>query len=260
MPFKTQYGSHYHMTYGCHGATIPCDTAGLTPCSDCCGGSGIGGGDGSRSLSGTTLAGGTGGGSEQGLGQDTGDFGEAGEAGSKEATRPSSIEDAIGDAVAQAGTRGATSGMSAPEAEIDPASVAGVLAGEGSGSDYDQLPRVSSIGKVGSRGRYEGMLNGSYVVIAKNYDGSSRVNKEFDLSPARLHDGRRVMKVQWEDNYWDKSDYFYVQMDGTTGPDAVGSYSSYAAEQGLGQMRHAGLSDEDIRRIVDAAAEAYHIK
>lgn len=39
MPFKTQYGSHYHMTYGCHGATIPCDTKGLTPCSDCCGGS-----------------------------------------------------------------------------------------------------------------------------------------------------------------------------------------------------------------------------
>lgn len=37
MPFKTQYGSHYHMTEGCHGATIPCDTTGLTPCSDCCG-------------------------------------------------------------------------------------------------------------------------------------------------------------------------------------------------------------------------------
>jgi len=25
------------MTEGCHGATIPCDTNGLTPCSDCCG-------------------------------------------------------------------------------------------------------------------------------------------------------------------------------------------------------------------------------
>lgn len=37
MPFKTQYGSHYHMTQGCHGATIPCGTEGLTPCSDCCG-------------------------------------------------------------------------------------------------------------------------------------------------------------------------------------------------------------------------------
>lgn len=37
MPFRTQHGSHYHMTYGCHGATISCDTAGLEPCSDCCG-------------------------------------------------------------------------------------------------------------------------------------------------------------------------------------------------------------------------------
>lgn len=42
MPFKTQYGSHYHMTLGCHGATIPCDTAGLEPCSDCCGQAGGG--------------------------------------------------------------------------------------------------------------------------------------------------------------------------------------------------------------------------
>lgn len=37
MPYRTQYGSHYHMTLGCHGATIPCDTKGLTPCADCCG-------------------------------------------------------------------------------------------------------------------------------------------------------------------------------------------------------------------------------
>ena len=46
MPFKTRYGSHYHMTEGCHGATIPCGTEGLTPCSDCCGnaGSSLGGG------------------------------------------------------------------------------------------------------------------------------------------------------------------------------------------------------------------------
>lgn len=37
MPFyKTAYGSHYHMTMGCHGAAIPCDAAGLAPCSDCC--------------------------------------------------------------------------------------------------------------------------------------------------------------------------------------------------------------------------------
>ena len=36
MPYKTPYGSHYHMTLGCHGADIPCDATGLFPCSDCC--------------------------------------------------------------------------------------------------------------------------------------------------------------------------------------------------------------------------------
>lgn len=36
MPFKTPYGKHYHMTEGCHGATIPCSTDNLIPCSDCC--------------------------------------------------------------------------------------------------------------------------------------------------------------------------------------------------------------------------------
>lgn len=38
MPYyRTMYGTHYHMEYGCHGATIACDTNGLSPCSDCCG-------------------------------------------------------------------------------------------------------------------------------------------------------------------------------------------------------------------------------
>lgn len=48
MPYKTQYGSHYHMTEGCHGATIPCGTEGLTPCSDCCGTGSESGGNGSN--------------------------------------------------------------------------------------------------------------------------------------------------------------------------------------------------------------------
>lgn len=37
MPFKTEYGTHYHIAEGCHGAFISCDTTGLEPCSDCCG-------------------------------------------------------------------------------------------------------------------------------------------------------------------------------------------------------------------------------
>lgn len=37
MPYKTKRGSHYHMTYGCHRATISCGTEGLEPCATCCG-------------------------------------------------------------------------------------------------------------------------------------------------------------------------------------------------------------------------------
>lgn len=35
MPYKTEHGSHYHLRDGCCGATIPCGTEGLTPCSIC---------------------------------------------------------------------------------------------------------------------------------------------------------------------------------------------------------------------------------
>lgn len=44
MPYRTRYGKHYHEVSGCHGATIPCGTAGLSPCSDCCGDARGGGG------------------------------------------------------------------------------------------------------------------------------------------------------------------------------------------------------------------------
>lgn len=37
MPFRTEHGTHYHMTSGCCNATIPCDVTGLAPCSICCG-------------------------------------------------------------------------------------------------------------------------------------------------------------------------------------------------------------------------------
>lgn len=37
MPFKTQWGSHYHEVEGCCGATIQCDVKGLEPCAICCG-------------------------------------------------------------------------------------------------------------------------------------------------------------------------------------------------------------------------------
>lgn len=43
MPYRTEHGSHYHMTEGCCGATMPCDAAGLAPCSICCGGGGASG-------------------------------------------------------------------------------------------------------------------------------------------------------------------------------------------------------------------------
>lgn len=76
MPYKTRYGSHYHMTLGCHGADIPCDAGGLVPCSDCCGG---GHGDVTGAVPG--MAGspyvGMGGGSHVGMPEGSGDFGGA---------------------------------------------------------------------------------------------------------------------------------------------------------------------------------------
>ena len=37
MPYRTESGTHYHMTYGCCRATISCGTEGLKPCATCCG-------------------------------------------------------------------------------------------------------------------------------------------------------------------------------------------------------------------------------
>lgn len=37
MPYRTESGTHYHVTMGCSGAYIPCGTEGLAPCSICCG-------------------------------------------------------------------------------------------------------------------------------------------------------------------------------------------------------------------------------
>lgn len=36
MPYRTEHGKHYHERFNCHGATIPCGTTNLCPCSDCC--------------------------------------------------------------------------------------------------------------------------------------------------------------------------------------------------------------------------------
>lgn len=35
MPYRTEHGRCYHMTPGCHGATIPCGIEGLSPCRSC---------------------------------------------------------------------------------------------------------------------------------------------------------------------------------------------------------------------------------
>lgn len=35
MAYKTEKGTHYHLKYGCHGATVLCGTQGLEPCLDC---------------------------------------------------------------------------------------------------------------------------------------------------------------------------------------------------------------------------------
>lgn len=65
MPYRTEHGTHYHETAGCHGADIPCGTEGLSPCRSCCGGRAAGG------TAGVTPASGAGeqGASEQGVGE-----------------------------------------------------------------------------------------------------------------------------------------------------------------------------------------------
>lgn len=56
MPYKTPFGSHYHLKVGCNGAFIPCGTSGLVPCSVCCG-LGSKGADGGEAGTGTVGSG-----------------------------------------------------------------------------------------------------------------------------------------------------------------------------------------------------------
>lgn len=122
MPYKTRYGSHYHMTEGCHGATIPCDTKGLTPCSDCCGKSdGAGGGRegaGSAGMAGGSAA--TGDGSYRKVAASAADEGGV----------PASKVVMKADAMAAAGLGGMRSGMRAP-GDVSGADVADALARAG---------------------------------------------------------------------------------------------------------------------------------
>ena len=104
MPFRTKSGSHYHMTEGCHGADIPCDTSGLAPCSTCCGGGGEPGGTGPASSPGTAP-----GASAQG------DHGQAVVTPAPASAAPSRL-DAISGAV-EAGQQAMAEGMPAPEGE-----------------------------------------------------------------------------------------------------------------------------------------------
>lgn len=113
MPYKTEYGSHYHETYGCHGATIPCDTAGLTPCSDCCG-------HGHGSSDGLASAGPSGAGSPVGTGvtgeHQTGD----GTDGISPASQPSPSQPVRdSDELVSKGAEGLSDGLSAPESDVD---------------------------------------------------------------------------------------------------------------------------------------------
>lgn len=117
------------MTEGCHGATIPCDTAGLTPCSDCCGTGPDNARGGATGGTGTGLGAGT----ATGASSDLTDvpflsdeenaelalqFGRSGEAGFQgEPLEAYDSETASGhtEALVEDGTRGATDGMDAPE-------------------------------------------------------------------------------------------------------------------------------------------------
>ena len=238
MPYRTRYGSHYHMTEGCHGATIPCDTNGLTPCSDCCGK----GGAPSSSATGTGTSGGR----------------------SKRFGPASSPSVGTGDEIMSEGTHGLSDGLSALFATIDATSMGdalGRMAGNGSGdserSRFESVPAVGSLSEIRMLGRFEGMRNGVYLVHVKDYTGSRRTNISLEMDPPiRMRDGRCLMCISWTDGYWDKHDYFFVPADGDlegVSIDGVSSYSDYTADLGRGVLRKMGMTDADLRRIVSDA-------
>lgn len=94
------------MTEGCHGATIPCGTEGLTPCSDCCG-SGVSSGSGSSPSS---VDAGAGSGSSDGTGEDVSYVTE-------DVGTDSGTETGITAGTYESGVGGLANGMATPDAD-----------------------------------------------------------------------------------------------------------------------------------------------
>lgn len=286
MPYKTKCGSHYHETYGCHGATIPCDAAGLTPCSDCCGKAGAVGGTPSAASGGSGTAGGTPSGSQEPRRIEDGDvvrwkddYQQPGEEGLlMVAIEPLHAEDGgngsvyvkeIGSSLPYPPTMltkieylelAGTGSQSAPDETFDASDMAAAL-GQGAGatpvpaSDFEKVPRVDSIGKLRDKARFEGVRGDAYTVAIRDYD--SRTAMTLDIRPHKARrDGREWLRVDWEDGYWDKHDYFFVPVDGDPTIDSVISYNDYEAERGKRVLRGMGMTDDDLRRIVADARKA----
>ena len=258
MPFKTKYGSHYHMTEGCHGATIPCGTEGLTPCSDCCGSGRADGGPDVRSgvsasagsPSETPPSTGHGGGSHT---QVTADVIGSG--------LPSPTSDVA--RVTQAMSEASMAPASAPEVSVSPEDL---LRGMGDGgvsgkSDFSRLPLLGSVAELRRRGRVAGMRGDSYVVYVKDYEGGNRTN--YTLSFSKPHSLRnrvgQFVRIDWEDGYWDKGGYGFVRVDGDDRMDidSAFSFNDYETRLFMGALRGAGMSDDDFRRTVGDALEGF---
>ena len=260
MPYKTKSGSHYHETYGCCGAMESCTTEGLAPCRICCG-------KGSKAESGPgasteVVAGGTPVGASS-----AGEHGVARRpatadiAGTPSGPSPASDIARVTDSMPMS----PSASVSAPEVSVSPEDLLrdmGTMQ-EPEESAFSRIPLLSSVGQLRVRGRVAGVQGDSYVVHVKDYEGSNRVN--YKLSFSKPHALRRLpgqyVRIDWEDNYWDKGSYGFVRIDddGKMDIDSVISFSDYDADRLKGVLRHAGMSDDDLRRTVDDALDGFGI-
>lgn len=256
MPYRTKSGSHYHMTKGCHRATILCGTEGLTPCSTCCGG-GAGRSSGSPVASGGTPAGIGGGGTSL--------SGSQGEFASQNGAKPSedSFATSVKAVLSQTQAKAGMGASQAPEVSITPDALAQSMSQQqedasSQESEFSKIPMLPTIGQLRMRGRVELVRDGKYTLHVRDYEGSKRINYVFSVAsksgPLRGRLGEYV-RIDWKNDYWDTSGYGFVRVDGDDEMtiDSSFSFNDYEAKKLVGSLREAGMSDADFAQIIRRA-------
>ena len=250
MPFKTKYGTHYHETEGCCGATESCgSTDGLAPCSICCGGTAASRGG----SSGTGGADATGGSVDDSSSRESANPRAA--AAGRQPKEPSPASDAAGMASAGiASLSGAA--MPSPSGKEVGEAMRRRAAGRRP-SAFEAIPEVSRMSELGRRSRCSCVRGGEYVVAVRDYEGGRRTNMELRVSTGAGRHGEFV-RIDWEDGYWDDGGYCLLPVDRCGDPsiDDVTSFSDYEAKRGRSALRSIGMDDGDFRAMVLAAVDA----